>query len=93
MARSWPSLLRDREAVVVPVVAGRSYRVEAADASSEGWFAFSEPADAGRLAPLLFGLTSSGKLFAMLGVILAATGALALRMSPATTAPGSQPKP
>ena len=93
LARSWPSLLRDREAVVVPVVAGRSYRVEAADASSEGWFAFSEPADAGRLAPLLFGLTSSGKLFAMLGVILAATGALALRMSPATIAPGSQPKP
>jgi hypothetical protein len=85
LMQSMPSLFRDREAVAVPVIPGRSYRVEAADTASDNWFAFSEPADAGRLAPLLLGLTLSGKLLAIIGVMLAATGWLGLRMAPATT--------
>jgi hypothetical protein len=87
LLRSWPSLLRDREAATVPVIAGRSYRVEASDSTADNWFAFSEPADSGRLAPLLMGLTASGKLLALLGVMLAATGLLGLRLNPAASSP------
>jgi hypothetical protein len=88
LARSLPSIFRDREVAVIPVTAGRRYRLEASDQSQTEWFAFSEPADAGRMAPVLFGLTASGKLFAFLGILLAATGIYSLMTKPA---PGTEP--
>jgi hypothetical protein len=91
LARTLPSVLRDREAVTVPVVPGRSYRVEATDMAADNWFAFSEPADGGRLMPVLAGVTTSGKLLAMFGVMLAAAGGLALRLKPAPPPPSVCP--
>ncbi|NQT18705.1 MAG: hypothetical protein HQ592_03305, partial [Planctomycetes bacterium] len=63
----YPSLLRDREEISVPVVPGEAYRIEAADTDPVAWFAFSEPRDAGRLSPVMVALFNSSKLFALAG--------------------------
>ncbi len=81
---TFPSLLRDRDAIYARVHPGTSYHLEATDASETAWFAFSEPRASGRCTPFTEGLAQSGKwilLFSISFVTVLASAPL-LRLQP-----------
>lgn len=65
---SFPSILRDREAIHVRVSPGMAYHIEAVDDSPSAWFAFSEPRESRRMTPVTEGLLDSGKLMTLAGL-------------------------
>ena len=81
---TFPSLLRDREAVHARVRPGKPYHIEASDESEAAWFAFSEPRASGRCTPLTEGLVQSGKWVVLFSISLFAilAGAPLLRIRP-----------
>jgi hypothetical protein len=82
LRHTYPSILRNREAVLARVQPGHHYHIEATDNSELEWFAFSEPTECGRLAPIQYAAYGSSKLFALLGFMLLSAGCSAILFRP-----------
>jgi len=68
LAHTYPFVFRDTEEVYAKVTPGHEYRIESSTSSKNGWLAFSEPYESGRLTPFIVGFSQSGKLICILGL-------------------------
>ena len=70
LARSFPFVLRDWEAVYARVVPGHRYRIESYTTDPQSWIALGEPFESGAATPFIMTVMQSGKLMCLCGLEL-----------------------